>query len=107
MGPPATSLPFPYNYPFVVSASGYAMMTQMVNTAVASMNLTLRAGWLQNVQQYNDNETSGPKSNVNTVYPGAVVQFTPWGSPATKATIFSSIPVSKEPAAPGHRATLW
>ena len=43
------------------------------------MNLTLRAGWLQNVQQYNDNETSGPKSNVNTVYPGAVVQFTPVG----------------------------
>src|SRR5580658_8647314 len=29
MGPPATSLPFPYNYPLVVSASGYAMMRQM------------------------------------------------------------------------------
>jgi hypothetical protein len=79
MGPPATSLPFPYNYPLVVSASGYAMMTQMADTAVASMNLTLRAGWLQNVQQYNDNEDSGPKPNVNTVYPGAVVQFTPVG----------------------------
>ena len=79
MGPPATSLPFPYDYPLVVSASGYAMMTQMADTAVASMNVTLRAGWLQNVQQYNDNEDTGPKSNVNAVYPGAVVQFTPVG----------------------------
>jgi hypothetical protein len=79
MGPPATSLPFPYDYPLVVSASGYAMMTQMAETAVASMNLTLRGGWLQNVEQYNDNEDNGPTRNVNTVSPGAVVQFTPVG----------------------------
>jgi hypothetical protein len=79
MGPPATSLLFPYNYPLVVSASGYAMMTQMAETAVASMNLTLKGGWLQNVQQFNDNEDNGPNHNVNTVSPGAVVQFTPVG----------------------------
>jgi hypothetical protein len=79
LGPPATSLPFPYNYPLVVSTSGYAMMTQMADTAVASMNLTLRAGWLQNVQQYNNNEDNGAEHNVNTVHPGAVVQFTPVG----------------------------
>jgi hypothetical protein len=79
MAPPATSLPFPYDYPLVVSASGYSMMTQMAETAVATMNLTLLRGWLQNVQQYNDNEDTGPKHNVNTVSPGAVVQFTPVG----------------------------
>ena len=79
MALPATSQPFPYNYPLVVTTSGYAMMLQMADTAVASMNLTLRSGWLQNVQQYNDNEDTNPKSDVNTVYPGAVVQFTPVG----------------------------
>jgi hypothetical protein len=43
----------------------------------------LEAGYLQNVEQYNDNVvfTSGTAApiNVNTVYPGAVLQFTPVG----------------------------
>ena len=43
------------------------------------MNLTLKSGWLQNVEQANQ-LTEGPVPNVNSVLPEAVVQFTPVGS---------------------------
>jgi hypothetical protein len=86
---PATILPFPNYFPLVVSATGYALMTQMAETAIANITLTLKGGWLQNVEQYNDDEV-GPgnpsqtgtqdATNVNTVEPGAIVQFTPVGS---------------------------
>jgi hypothetical protein len=77
---PAVSQPFPDNYSLIPSASGYAMMTQMLQSTLATMNLTLLTGWLQNVQQVNENEVCCvPPKNVNTVRPQAVVQFTPVG----------------------------
>jgi hypothetical protein len=79
MAPPATSLPFPYDYGLIPTAAGYTMMTQMAETTIATMNLTLKGGWLQNVQQFNDNEDGGATPNVNTVGPASVIQFTPVG----------------------------
>ena len=74
--------PGPFSPHNVVSATGYNLMTQMALNAISTLNLTLKAGYLQNVQEYNDNvTTSGPPGpvNVNTVYPGAILQFTPVG----------------------------
>jgi hypothetical protein len=62
------------------SAAGYSVMTQIAETAINTWNLKLTGGWLSNVQQQNSNEgINAPTSNVNTVYPGAVLQFTPVG----------------------------
>ncbi len=63
----------------IPSAIGYSVMTQMAEATINTLNLTLKGGWLQNVQQFNGNEDSGPTPDVNTVQPGAVVQFTPTG----------------------------
>jgi hypothetical protein len=72
------------SYPRMVSAIGYAMMTQMAETAVANMTLTLDGGWLQNVEQKQEPGASSSDlleeaTDVNTVGPGAIVQFTPIG----------------------------
>jgi lysophospholipase L1-like esterase len=61
----------------IPSAIGYSVMAQMAKATIDTLNLTLKEGWLQNVQQSNGNEDSGPAPNVNTVQPGAVLQFTP------------------------------
>ncbi len=61
----------------VPSGIGYSVMTQMAKATINSLNLTLKEGWLQDVQQANGNEDSGPAPDVNTVQPGAVLQFTP------------------------------
>jgi lysophospholipase L1-like esterase len=60
-------------------ASGYALMTQMAEATINTLNAKLAGGYLQNIEQANTNEDNGPTSNVNTVYPGAVIQFTPYG----------------------------
>jgi hypothetical protein len=54
-------------------------MTQMAEATINTLGLALKGGWLQNVQQFNGNEDSGPTPDVNTVQPGAVLQFTPTG----------------------------
>ncbi len=62
------------------SSLGYSVMTQMAETGINTLSLTLKSGWLQDVQQGNGNGnpvTATP--NVNTVQPSAVVQFTPTG----------------------------
>ena len=63
----------------IPGTTGYSVMTQMAEATINTLNLTLKEGWLQNVQQANGNEDSGPTPNVNTVQPGAVLQFTPKG----------------------------
>lgn len=80
-------VPTPSTYPalsvgsyVVPSAAGYSVMTQMAETAVNTFNLTLKGGWLSDIQQQNNNEgINAPTPNVNSVYPGAVLQFTPIG----------------------------
>ena len=62
------------------SAAGYALMTQMAEATINTLNANLAGGYLQNIQQGNPNEgISGPTPNVNTVAPAAVIQFTPYG----------------------------
>ena len=46
--------------------------------AVATVNLTLQSGWLQDVELPNETLNGSPV-NVNTVSPPAAVQFTPIG----------------------------
>jgi lysophospholipase L1-like esterase len=84
LAPPATTLSFPDSYNYLPTAAGYSLMTQMAEETVSTLNLTLKGGWLQNVQQENDNEgtplgPAPPATNVSTVTPGAVLQFTPIG----------------------------
>jgi hypothetical protein len=69
-------------YPRLVSAIGYAMMTQMAETAVANLTSEIDYGWLQNVEQKPEEGVSSSNQlaeaiDVNTVKPGATVQFTP------------------------------
>jgi lysophospholipase L1-like esterase len=59
------------------SATGYALMTQMAEAAINTIHATVERGYLQNIQQANDNEDNGPTPDVDTVSVGAVVQFTP------------------------------
>ena len=62
------------------SPSGYALMAEMAEATINTLNAKLTAGYLQDVEQGTPNETSnGPAPNVNTVYPGATIQFTPYG----------------------------
>jgi hypothetical protein len=62
---------------FVPTTAGYALMTQIAEAAISTLNLALKSGYLQNVQQANGN---GPaENNVNTVFPGVYIQFTPMG----------------------------
>jgi hypothetical protein len=63
------------------SASGYALMTQMAEATINTLNAKLVGGYLQNIEQGTPNETTnGPAPNVNTVAPAAVIQFTPYGT---------------------------
>jgi hypothetical protein len=64
----------------VPSTAGYALMTQMAENAIATLNLTIRSGYLQDVQAPSINEgVDAPTPNVNTVGPSSVIQFTPQG----------------------------
>jgi hypothetical protein len=53
-------------------------MNQLAEAAVATVNLTLKSGWLQDVEISNETVNGSPL-NINTVSPPAVVQFTPIG----------------------------
>jgi hypothetical protein len=48
------------------STVGYAAMTQLAETAVATENLTLKSGWLQDVELPNET-VDGSQVNVNSV----------------------------------------
>jgi GDSL-like Lipase/Acylhydrolase family/Bacterial Ig-like domain (group 2) len=66
----------------IPSPVGYSVMTQMAEAAISTLNqgLTLKGGWLQDVQQSIGNGLPvATIPNVNTVQPSAVVQFTPIG----------------------------
>ena len=71
-------VPLPDTNGVLPSTAGYALMTQVAEAAVATMNLTLKSGWLQDVELPNETLDGSPV-NVNTVSPPASVQFTPIG----------------------------
>jgi hypothetical protein len=78
MVPSVAVVPEPNGAGILPSTAGYAAMTQLAETAVATVNLTLKSGWLQDVELPNET-LSGSPVNVNTVAPPATVQFTPIG----------------------------
>jgi hypothetical protein len=78
MVPSAAVVPEPNGAGILPSTAGYAAMTRLAETAVATVNLTLKSGWLQDVEPPNET-LSGSPVNVNTVAPPATVQFTPIG----------------------------
>jgi GDSL-like Lipase/Acylhydrolase family len=70
-------LPFPWDG-LLPSTAGYAAMTQLAENAIATVNLTLQSGWLQDVGQ-GESLGGGGQINVNTVETPNTVQFTPIG----------------------------
>lgn len=66
----------------IPNTAGYALMTQMAEATINTLNATLLGGYLQNSQVPNDNEDDSgvPNLNVNTVAPAAVLQFIPFGA---------------------------
>lgn len=82
--PPGLPQPFS-QFEYLPTTAGYAAMTQMAEDVIAAQYLTLRGGWLQDTQQFNDNEQCQPGltgrlwSNVNSVCSDAILQFTPVG----------------------------
>jgi hypothetical protein len=67
----------------VPSTAGYALMTQMAENAIATMNLALKSGYLQNVllpsTQTGEGGTRIQTPNVNSVGSDTFIQFTPQG----------------------------
>jgi hypothetical protein len=74
----AATVPEPNATGILPSTAGYAQMTQLAEAAVATVNLTLKSGWLQDVEQPKET-LSGSPVNVNKVSPPAAIQFTPIG----------------------------
>ena len=68
---------------YAPSTPGYALMTKMAEAVINTLDLTIKRGYLQNVEQPNENEgplpSNPPWTNVNSVNSGAVLQFTPFG----------------------------
>jgi hypothetical protein len=63
------------------TAAGYSLMTEMAKNTINTLNAKLTGGYLQNSQFPFDLEdnTQIANVNVNTVPPGAVMQFIPYG----------------------------
>ena len=73
--------PFPGSGDWIITPTGYNLMTQMAEATINTMNLKLVTGWLSNTVQPNINLGiyNPPPINVNTVPEPAVVKFTPIG----------------------------
>ena len=68
MVPTPNVVPEPDTGGILPSTAGYAQMTQLAEIAVATVNLTLKSGWLQDVELPNETLNGSP-INVNTVSP--------------------------------------
>ena len=83
-GPPPPGI-FPDSGPgsteYVVTPTGYNLMTNLAESVINTMNSKLVAGWLSNVEQANFNTDAERSSliNVNTVQPEALLKFIPIG----------------------------
>jgi hypothetical protein len=62
----------------IPNAAGYALMTQMAQTAIANITATPKSGYLQDVI-LGTADTSAGAVNQNTVSGGEKLQFTPVG----------------------------
>ncbi len=76
-----SSTPGPYIPTLLPTTAGYALMTQLAETAVANEYLTIQSGWLSDLAMPNSTLglLGGNLSNLNTAPPAAILQFTPIG----------------------------
>ncbi len=77
MTPTAGVVPLPGDG-LLPNTAGYAVMTQLAENTIATVNLKLVTGWLSDVGS-GESEGGGGQINVNTVSPPDTVQFTPIG----------------------------
>jgi acyl-CoA thioesterase I len=68
----------------VPNVAGYALMTEMAEALINTLGQTPGGGYLQNIELSNNSLNSAAPSsplltNVNTVSPGFILQFTPYG----------------------------
>jgi hypothetical protein len=62
----------------VPNVAGFQAITQMAQTAIATYSLKIKGGYLSDVETFNGaNVPHTPQTNINTVVPGATLQFTP------------------------------
>jgi len=61
------------------TVAGYTLMTIMAEAAINTLGQTPGGGYLQNIVQPNPTMPGPLLTNVNTVGPGTVLQFTPYG----------------------------
>jgi hypothetical protein len=63
----------------VPNAAGFQVITQMAQAAIATYNLKIKGGYLSDLEIFSGAEGSlpTPPTNINTVAPGATLQFTP------------------------------
>jgi hypothetical protein len=74
VGPPG------YLSTMLPSTAGYAMMTEMAQTAIANEYLTILTGWLSNTGVPNPSTgIQNGATGLNKVWPDAAVQYTPIG----------------------------
>jgi hypothetical protein len=88
------------------TVAGYALMTELAQTAIANLTATLKSGYLQDVEYPGPDETSAGGVNVNTVDPAASCSSHRLDSTVTGVRIHSSTLALLERAALGHPATL-
>jgi hypothetical protein len=67
------------SYNVTPTPNGYAVMSQMAERTISTMNLQLQGGYLQNTELRNS-DLYALVPNVNVVAPFSTVQFTPMGS---------------------------
>lgn len=83
-----------YYSPNEPTNAGFAIMTMMAQTAFNTVGATIKSVYLQNVERANETTiTDGPVSNVNTVPPGPILQFTvvaSYSNGASQQTLFNT-----------------
>lgn len=88
----------------VPNVAGYQAITQMAQTAIATYSLKIKGGYLNDVETFDGaNILATPQSNINTVVPGATLQFTPqatWTDGVTR-------PMTNVPYGGGVLGTWW
>jgi hypothetical protein len=88
----------------VPNVAGFQVITQMAQTAIATYSLKIKGGYLSDVVIFDGAEIPPtPQTNLNTVSPGATLQFTPqatWTDGVTR-------PMTNVPYGGGVLGTWW
>ena len=89
----------------VPTAAGYALMTQIAQTAIANLTAKLKSGYLQDMTLVTP-DNPYPYANQNSVGTGQILQFTPVGQYSDGSTQPQLNSSFAGRGVLGHRATL-